>query len=190
MLSYNELKKGMVIMLSGEPYEVLESSFSRMQQRKAVVQSKLKNLLSGKVVDRSWQASSEIEEADLEKKGLVFLYSHRDEFWFTEPDNPKIRFSLPHEKLAGISFYLKPQTPVAAYFLKGEPIRIEIPIKMDFRVIEAPPSIRGNTAQGGSKTAVIEGGTKISVPFFIEQGDTVRINTETGEYVERVEKAG
>lgn len=180
----------MIIIVDGAPYEVLEANFSRMQQRKAVVQSKLRNLLNGKVIDRAWQASSEIEEASLLKKEAVFLYSHRDEFWFHEKDNPKNRFSLSAEQLGDSRVFLKPQTTVTVYLLETEPVKIELPIKMDFQVIEAPPAIRGNTAQGGTKTVVIEGGAKINTPLFIEQGDIIRINTQTGEYVERVEKGG
>jgi len=187
MLSYTDLKSGVIIMFNNEPHEVLESNFSRMQQRKAVVQSKLKNLISGKVIEKTWQASNEIEEADLIKSEAIFLYNHRGQFWFHQKDNPKNRFYLSDGQVAEANF-LKPQTSVAVYFLDNKPIKVVLPIKMDFQVIEAPPSIRGNTAQGGNKIVIIESGARISAPLFIEQGDIIRINTQTGEYTERVKK--
>lgn len=188
MLSYTDLKKGILFVLDGEPYEVLDSHFLRMQQRKAVMQTKIRNLITGKIVDRNWQASDEFEEAEVEKKQAIFIYSNRGEFWFHEENNPKNRFSAKEELLGENAKFLKPNTKVTAVFFNNRIIKIYLPVKMDFKVIEAPPSIKGNTAQGGTKMVTIEGGAKISVPLFVDVGDIIRINTETGEYVERVGK--
>jgi len=188
MLSYNDLKKGVVIKFAGDIFEVLDVSFMRMQQRKAVVTTKLKSLVSGKVVDRTWQASDEIEETDLKRMESIFLYGHRKEYWFQEVGNLKNRFMISEEILGDNKQFLKPQTPVTAFVIDGKPIKVQIPIKMDFKVIESPPGIKGNTAQGGTKAVLIEGGVKINVPLFINQDDIIRVNTETGTYVERVEK--
>lgn len=188
MLSYTDLKKGVLFVLDGEPYEVLDSHFLRMQQRKAVMQTKIRNLITGKIVDRNWQASDEFEEAEVEKKPAIFIYCQRGEFWFHEEGNPRNRFALKEEFLGETAKFLKPNTKVTAVIFSGRVIKIYLPVKMDFKVIEAPPSIKGNTAQGGTKMVTIEGGAKISAPLFIEAGDIIRINTETGEYVERVEK--
>jgi elongation factor P len=189
MISYTELKKGVIILLSGEPYEVIDTSFIRMQQRKAVVQSKLKSLRSGKVIDRSWQASENIDEADFEKKDIMFLYSHRGEYWFQMPDDPKTRIKVSEEIVGGASKFLKANTLVNAYIFDGEIIKVILPIKMELEVTESPPALRGNTAQGGDKVVTVETGAKITAPLFINQGDVIRINTETGLYVERVEKS-
>ncbi len=196
MISYTDLKKGLIILLDNQPYEVLEADFLRMQKRRAVVQSKLKNLLNGRVVEKSWRASSKIEEIELEELKSVFLYFHKDQFWFQEKNNPQNRFCFSKGQLGEnvIKFLrpkddLKPNTEVLIYFMENKPIKISLPVKMEFKVEEAPPSIRGNTSQGGVKTVVIEGGAKVSVPLFIEAGDIIRINTQTEEYVERVEKA-
>ncbi|MBI2033791.1 MAG: elongation factor P [Candidatus Liptonbacteria bacterium] len=188
MLSYTDLKKGTLFVKDGEPYEVLESNFLRMQQRKAVVQTKIRNLISEKIVDQNFQASDYFEEADVEKKEAVLVYCHRGEFWFTEPNNPKNRFSVSNEVLGERAKFLKPNTKVQILAWSGRIIRVELPIKMDFKVIEAPPAVRGNTAQGGTKTVVIEGGARVSAPLFVNEGDLIRINTETGEYVERGQK--
>jgi elongation factor P len=188
MISYTNLKKSMIIRFNREIFEVIDVSFMRMQQRKAVVTTRLKNLVSGKVVERTWQASDAIEEVDIERMEAVFLYNHRGEYWFQEKGNPKNRFMISEEVLGSSGQFLKPQTEVIAFMLEMKPIKIQIPIKMELEVLEAPPSIKGNTAQGGAKMVTLQGGAKINVPLFINQGDIIRVNTETGEYVERVEK--
>jgi len=185
MLNYTDLKKGIIFVYEGQPWEVLESGFLRMQQRKAVMQTKIKNLITGKIVDRNWQASDEFEEAEVEKQSAVFVYQNRGEYWFYEEGNPKNRFSLDGEVIGEQAKFLKPNTVIETSTFNGKVINISMPVKMEFKVIEAPPAIRGNTAQGGTKQVTIEGGARISVPLFVNEGDTVRINTETDEYVER-----
>lgn len=189
MLSYTELKKGVIFAMNGEPYEVLESHFLRMQQRKAVVQTKIKNLISGKIVDRNFQPSDEFAEAEVQKLPAVFIYESRGDYWFHEENNPKNRFSLKQETIGEQARFLKPNTKINAVLFEGKVIQVSLPIKMELKVVEAPPSIKGSTAQGGTKIVALEGGANIAVPLFVNAGDIVRINTETGAYVERVEKA-
>ncbi|MDD5098769.1 MAG: elongation factor P [Candidatus Colwellbacteria bacterium] len=189
MISYTELKKGMIILWNNEAYEVVDIAFVRMQQRKAVVQSKIKQLKTGKVVDKTWQASDNIEEPDFEKKDILFLYTNKGEYWFQIPGDPKSRFMVSEDVIGSAAKYLKPNTTVNAFMLEGNPIKINLPVKMDFEVTEAPPALKGNTAQGGDKSATIETGAKVTVPLFINEGDIIRINTETGSYYERVEKS-
>jgi elongation factor P len=188
MLAYTELKKGVLFVLDGDPYEVIEMNFLRMQQRKATVNTKIRNLITGKILDRNWQASDSFEEAEVERKSATFIYANRGEMWFHEKGNPKARFMLPQEVLGDSAQFLKPNTEVTTFIFKGKVIKIDIPIKMEFKVIEAPPGIKGNTAQGGTKTVTIEGGAKIAAPLFIEEGEVIRVNTQTGEYVERVKE--
>ncbi|HUX35920.1 MAG TPA: elongation factor P [Candidatus Paceibacterota bacterium] len=193
MLSYTELKKGIIFSMDSQPYEVLESNFLRMQQRKAVVQAKIRNLATGKVLDRNFQPSDKLEEIELEKKSAVFIYQRslpdgRQEFWFHEEGNPKNRFSLPVEIVGTAANFLKPNTVINSVSFNDKVIKVTMPIKMDLKVTEAPPSIKGNTAQGGTKVVALETGAKISVPLFINTDDIIRVNTDTGEYVERVEK--
>ena len=189
MLSYTDLTKGVLFIIDGEPWEVLESHFLRMQQRKAVVQTKIKNLITSKIVDRNFQPSDAFEEAEMGKMKSCFLYESRGVYWFNETNNPKNRFFFKKEELSEeIYNFLKPNLKIIALKFQDKIINIELPIKIDFKVVEAPPSIRGDTAQGGNKPVVIETGAKILVPLFIEEGDIIRINTQTGEYAERVEK--
>jgi elongation factor P len=187
-LDYTDLKKGLIIVFGGEPYEVLEASFLRMQQRKAVMQTKLRNLINGKVIDKNFQPSDQLEEAEIIKKEAIFIYTHKGEYWFHLKDNPQQRFCLKEDVIGEAVKFLKPNTQVGVLYFNERVIKINLPIKMDFKVIEAPPVIKGNTASGGGKQVVIETGAKIDTPFFIEVGDIIKVNTETGTYVERVEK--
>ena len=188
MLSYNELKVGTVFIKDGAPYEVLEYQFVRMQQRKPVAQLKIKNLVSGKVQNYSAHQNESFEEAEIEITPVNFIYHNKGEYWFHETGNPKARFMLTDEIVSDAGLYLKPNTEIKAFKFKDRTINIEPPIKVDLKVIEAPPAIKGDTAQGGTKTVTLETGAKINVPLFINEGDIVRINTQTGEYVERMEK--
>lgn len=188
MLGMNDLKIGTYFILDGQPYEVLESHHLKMQQRRPVLQTKIKNLINGKVLERNFQQSDTFEEADIKKSKVKYIYNHRGQYWFSYEDNPSKRFNLTSEILGNAINYLKPNMILDALLFNGEIININLPVKMDFKVIEAPPAIKGNTAQGGNKQVTIESGAKINAPLFINEGDVIRINTKTGEYVERVSK--
>jgi len=188
MINYNDLKPGKVFILDGQPYQVLEFSFLRMQQRKPVAQTKIKNLINGKIINRNFQHTDSFEEAEIKYREVKFLYSHRDKFVFCEMNDPSKRFEISEEQIGDMAKYLKPNSSVEVMEFEDKIINIFMPIKMDFKVIEAPPSIKGNTAQGGVKAVKIETGTMINVPLFVESGDIIRVNTQTGEYTERVEK--
>lgn len=189
MLGINDLKPKTIIIIDDEPYEVLSANFLKMQQRKPVLQTRLKNLINGKVIDRNIQHSEQFEEAEIGRLTVEFLYHHRDEYWFCEAGNRSKRFQLEESILGDNKNFLKPGIPIDAFQFNGKIINISLPIKMEFKVVEAPPGIKGDTAQGGTKVVTIETGAKVAVPLFINEGDIIRINTETGEYVERVEKA-
>jgi elongation factor P len=185
-LAYTDLTKGILFIMDGAPYEVIETHFLRMQQRKAVVQTRIRNLITGKLLDRNFQASDSFEEAEIERKHAIFIYESKGQYWFHEENNSKDRFALEIDVVGDQGKFLKPDTRVQTMVFKEKVIQVEIPVKMEFKVVEAPPALKGNTAQGGSKMATIEGGAKISVPLFVNEGDMIRVNTQTGDYVERV----
>ena len=187
-LSVNELKPKTFFIFEGQPWVVLEAHHLKMQQRRPVVQTRIKNLLNGKIVERNFAQSDVFEEADIKRDEVKFLYNHRDEYWFSKKDDPSKRFLLDEEILGDTTKYLKNNLIVGAILFNDQIINIELPVKMDFKVIEAPPAIRGDTAQGGVKQVVIETGATVNTPLFVEERDTIRINTETGQYVERVSK--
>src|ERR1035437_8516368 len=190
MLEYSEIRERKIIIYEGEPCEVLENHVARTQQRKPQNQVKLKSLLSGRTWNTVFHASDKAEEANISKKEVKFLYTNKGEYWFADPENPKDRFQLPEKIIGDTGKFLKPDVIVSALIWENDDeekiISIKLPVKMEFTVREAPPSIKGNTANGGGKVITLENGIKISVPFFVETGDVIRINTETGEYVERI----
>ncbi len=172
------------------PYEVLDYEFLRMQQRKPVAKTRIKNLLTGQVIERNFHQNEPISEIEVDKVPTTFLYSNRGEFWFCEKGKPANRFKIEEGKIGTGAKFLKPNSEVIAVKLEdGQIISVKAPIKADLLVKETPPGERGNTAQGGTKAATLETGAVIQVPLFVNDGDLVRVNTETGMYVERMEKA-
>jgi elongation factor P len=188
MLNYNDLRPGVIFILDNAPYEVLEYHFLRMQQRKPVVQTKIRNLINNRVLDRTFHQNEAFEEAEIKREKVKFIYAHRDKFIFCYENNPSKRFELSGEQVGENSKYLKPNFLIEVALFNNEIVNIILPIKIDFEVTEAPPNIKGSTASGGNKVVTIETGAKINVPLFIEQGDIIRINTQTNQYSERIEK--
>src|SRR3989344_2449126 len=186
MLEYNEITEHKVIILDGAPYEVLNSHVFRKQQRKPVNATKLKNLITGKVTERSFHVSEKAEEAEMEEKEVKFLYTNKGEWWFCEINDPSKRFSLPAELIGERGGYLKPNTLVGVIIFEEKIIGVKLPIKVYLKVTEAHPAVKGDTAKGGSKQVVLETGATLQVPMFVKEGDIVRINTETGEYTDRI----
>lgn len=188
MLSINDLTVGLYIVYEDMPYQILEVRHLHIGRGGSSIQTKLKNLKTGQVLARNFKPSDQFLEADTLKNKVKYLYNHRNEYWFCEEKNQTSRFKLSEDQLGEAIRFLKPNTTVEALNFKGAILNITMPIKMDFKVIEAPPAIRGNTAQGGNKTVIIETGASIVAPLFINEEDIIRVNTQTGEYVERIEK--
>ncbi len=187
-LGVNELKSKTFFIYEGQPYVVLETHHLKMQQRRPTVQVRMRNVMNGKILERNFAQSDVFEQADIERRKVKFLYNHRDQYWFSYDNEPSKRFQLTQELIGDSAKFLKSNTILDAIEYNGDIINIELPIKMEFKVVEAPPAIKGDTAQGGVKQIKIETGANLNVPLFINQDDIVRVNTETGEYVERVEK--
>ncbi len=189
MLAYNEVVPHRYIIVDGQPFEVLDSHVFRKQMRKPVNQTKLKNLITGKVTEISFHQAETITEADISFKEIAFLYANRGEFWFSEVGNPRERFSLPEDVIGPKGKFLKGNSTIEAMVFDENIIDVRLPVKVDLRVKEAPPGLKGDTRQGGSKQVVLETGAVVNAPLFVNEGDVLRINTETGDYVERVEKS-
>ena len=195
-LDYNEIKPGKIILHDGQPYEVLANHSARKSMGKPSNQVKMRGVISGKTIEIAFHASDTIDEADVSKKDVKFLYkTPKGEFWFCNPENLGERFTLGDEVIGGQTKFLIGNTIVKAKVFTFENkdgddeekiIGISLPVKMEFKIIDAPPNVRGDTATGGNKNVTIETGASISVPLFVENGETIRVNTETGEYVERV----
>ena len=188
MLTHTDLKPGVQIILDGKPYQVLSSKHTYKAQRTATVLIKVRDLLTGSVFEKNVRQGDTFEEADITKSKVRFLFSHRGQFTFSEVEDPSGRFSFPEDRLGEITKYLTPNTEADAIKFEGEIINIELPIKVHIKIKEAPPGVKGDRSQGGTKTAILKTDAPIQVPLFIETGDTIEVNTETGEYVQRIEK--
>lgn len=189
VLSYNEITLKKVILHDSDPYLVIASHVFRKQQRKPVNITKLKNLKSGRVVEVTFHQNETVEEAELETKTVTFIFKKPGEYWFHAVGKPSERFALPEDLVGDQGRFLKERTDIDTLLFNDEVIGLKFPIKVDLKIKEAMPAVKGNTSGGALKEAVLETGATIMVPMFINEGDIISINTETGDYSERVEKA-
>ena len=191
MLQYNEVKERKYIVFNNEPYEVISSHVFRKQQRKPVNQVRMRNLITGKMAENSFHSTEKVEEADISKKIIVYLFhkfnkqQNTDEYWFKEEDNPSQRFSLSGDLIGTQAQFMKTNEPIIALVYNDQIVGVTLPVKVDLKVTEAVPAVAGNTAQGATKQVTLETGASITVPLFVKQGDILTINTSTGEYVSR-----
>lgn len=189
VLSYNEILTKKVIIFNDEPYLVLDHHVFRKQQRKPVNITKLKGLISGRVVENTFHVSETAAEAELEKRPLTFIYERQGEYWFHETGKPSERFSLTSDLVGTQGKFLKPKSDIDAVVFNDKVIGVNIPIKVELKVKEAMPAVKGNTSSSAQKEVTLETGAKLMVPMFIGEGDIIAVNTETGSYSERMEKA-
>lgn len=190
MLEYNEVREKKIILWEGQPYEVIHSHVFRKQQRKPVNATKIKNLITGRVAEISFGSSEKVEEADISTRPALYLYKAKGEVWLCDPKDRANRFSIKEEVVSDKLKFIKENTEVELIIFTDEDdeeqvIGIKVPVKVELKITDAPPSIKGSTVTGGNKVATLETGATVQVPLFINIGETVRINTETGEYVER-----
>lgn len=186
MLDYSEVTVHKFIIFEKEPWEVLDAHVFRKQQRKPVNAVKLRNLITGRITETTFHVSDKVEEADIDKKEVKFLYQNRGEYMFCEANDPSKRFPLPEDLIGDGAKFLKQNTVLDAMIFDERIIGVKVPIKMELKVVEAHEATKGNTAQGATKSVKLETGVEIQVPMFIKEGDVVRVNTETGAYTDRV----
>lgn len=188
MINVNELKTGVIVIYQGQPFEVLEAKHLHLGRGGSVVQTKIRNLKTGAVLSQNFKPSDRFEEAGVSRETIKFIFNNREQYCFCKADNPSKRFFLSENQMGDTRLFLKPNTILDAVFFEEELIGISLPIKIDLKVKETPPGVKGDRSEAGEKEAVLETGTKIKVPLFVEIGDIIRVNTQTGKYVERVKK--
>lgn len=184
MLNLTEIKTGKRILWNEEPYVVVEYQHSFLGRGGAVMRTKLKNLLSGAIIDYTFQDKDKVEEAEVAKSKAQFLYHIGDEYSFMNMEDYD-QFVLDKSVLGPLAEYLIDGTEVTMLNWNGRPLNVELPIKMTFTVADAPPGIKGDTASGGDKVVTLETGMMLTTPLFIKTGDRVIVNTEKGTYVSR-----
>ena len=188
-VEYNQVLAKKTVEMNGDPYYVLSSDIAKKDRQKASNTVRMKNLRTGQVIEKTLHQSDVLQEADVLKRSVKYLYESRGEYWFCEPDNPKERFRLDAEVVGDLKNYVTENTVVDAVEYDDTIMSISTPIKVELKVKEAPEAVKGNTSSGATKEVVLETGFAVHVPMFINAGDVVSINTETGSYSERVEKA-
>lgn len=185
MATSSDIKKGATIIYSGAPHVVTDFMHVNPGKGSSFVRTKLKNVQTGQVIDITFKAGDPIKLADTQTKNVSYLYNDGNNFYFMDPQSYE-QFSLSKDLIGDDSQWMKEGILVQMTFLEGSPLSMQLPRKVDLEVTEAPPGIKGDTATGGTKQVTLETGVKIQAPLFIESGDIVRVNTESGEYVERI----
>ena len=184
MLNLNEIKIGKIIQVNNAPYIITRTDHHKMGRGGAVLKTKLRNLIDGNVLDKTFQGNDKAEEANTEKKPANYMYA--DDTNANLMDNKTYdQFTIPLEVIGEKKKFMKDGIDVDVLYFDNNPVAIELPIKMVFKVTSAPPGVKGNTAGNVNKKVTIETGAEITAPLFINEGDMIRVNTDTNEYVER-----
>lgn len=187
MMDMNDIRVGTLVKIDNEPYVCLWSDFMRTAQRKPVRRTKLKNLISGNVLEQTFKHGDKIEEADVARSKASFLYSDDDSVHFMDNESFE-QVALPKDMIGENIHFLKEGVEYSLVNFEDKPITIELPKKIELKITSTSDAVRGDTAQGAVlKDATTETGYVARVPMFIKQGEIIRINTDTGEYVERVQ---
>ncbi|MEA3431886.1 MAG: elongation factor P [candidate division WOR-3 bacterium] len=185
MATTADFKKGITIKLEGELMALVDFQHVKPGKGGAFVRTKFKRLKDGAVVEKTFRAGERIEIVWMKEKKMQYLYKEGDLFFFMDTETYE-QISLPSSLLSHCIPYLKENEEVSVIFAEGQPVSVDIPTYCELKVVETDPGVKGDTAQGGSKPAVLETGLKVTVPLFINVGDTIKIDTRTGKYMERV----
>jgi len=187
-VSTAEFKKGLKILFDGAPYTIVDFQHVKPGKGGAFVRTKLKHMRLGRVIDNTFRAGEKVELVDFEEKRMQFLYRD-DRYHFMDLDTYD-QISLSAEEVGEARDFLKENTEVEILFIEDSPVTVELPNFIEIRIAKTDPGIRGDTASGGSKPATLETGAVIQVPLFLNEGDVVKVDTRSGDYLGRVSAAG
>ncbi len=188
LVSTAEFKKGLRIVFDGEPYTIVDFQHVKPGKGGAFMRTKLKHMRSGKVIDNTFRSGEKVELVDFEEKHMQYLYRD-DRYHFMDTESYE-QLSLSPEEVGDARDYLKENTEVDVLYIGGRPVTVELPNFVELAIAKTDPGVRGDTAQGGTKPARLETGASVQVPLFLNEGDVVKIDTRTGEYLGRVAAAG
>jgi elongation factor P len=180
-----DFKKGGKVLYKGDPCEIIDFQHSKMGRGGALVKTKFKNLITGAVLDDTFRSGEKFEAPQLEEKEMQYLYEQDNMYYFMDTESYE-QSPVTAEQLGDAKKFLKENTVVSILLFKGSPIALNLPMFMELEVVETDPGFKGDTASGGSKPAKVETGTVVKVPFHINPGDIIKVDTRTSEYIERV----
>ena len=187
-VSTADFRNGLRIVFDGEPYTIVDFQHVKPGKGGAFVRTKLKHMRQGRVIDNTFRAGEKVALVDFEDKHMQFLY--RDERYHFMDMESYEQVSLSAEEVGDAREYLREQTEVDVLYIDGSPVSVDLPNFVELAIARTDPGVRGDTAQGGTKSATLETGAAIQVPLFLNEGDVVKIDTRTGEYLGRVATAG
>jgi elongation factor P len=185
VISTAEFRNGAKLEIDGEPFIIVEFQHVKPGKGGAFVRTKLKSLKSGNVMDRTYRSGEKLDTPNLEEKNMQFLYASGDEYCFMDSDNYE-QLSLTVKQLGDNKNWLKEDMVIKVLYHNGMPIGVEVPMFVELKVVKADPGVKGDTASGGTKPATLETGAVVKVPLYLEEGEVIKIDTRTGEYLERV----
>jgi len=183
-MDISDIKLGSIVLFNEEPMQVIWHNRMRTAQRKPVMQTKLRNVITGKVIEYSFKFGEKVKEADVARERATFLYADDQGTHFMSGETFET-IDMQKEATLEQEPFLKEGTEVSILKFNNQPVSIELPIKIELKVVEAPPGVKGDSSGGVTKQVKLETGLVVDAPMFIEEGETVRVDTRTGEYVER-----
>ena len=181
----NEFRAGLKLILDGDPYTIVENEFVKPGKGQAFNRVKVRNLKTGRVVDRTFKSGESVEAADVMDTDMQYLYNDGEEWHFMEPKSYE-QYAIAKAAIGEAAQWLKGQEECVVTLLDGQPLSVSVPNFVELQISQTDPGVRGDTAQGGTKPATLETGAVVKVPLFVEEGEILRIDTRTGEYVSRV----
>jgi elongation factor P len=184
MLSTTDFRKGLRIKLEGDIYYIVDFQHARTAQRRAFVRTKLKNIKTGAVLERTFSAGETFEEPDFEEKTMQYLYSGEKEYYFMDTKTYE-QTSLTDEQLGDYKWYLMENKQYKVMFFEGQPVNVDIPASVILKIVSAEPAIKGDSVSNITKNATLETGLVVKVPLFVNEGEYVKVDTRTSEYIER-----
>ncbi len=189
MASYstNEFKSGLKIMLDGDPYNIVENEFVKPGKGQAFNRVKVRNLKTGRVVDRTFKSGESVEAADVFEMDMEYLYTDGEFYYFMEPQSFE-QYPANPEAMGDTAKWIKEQDSCRVTLYEGAPLAVEPPAMAELKVVETDPGVRGDTSSGGTKPAKLETGATVQVPLFLEEGEVIKVDPRKGEYISRVKK--
>jgi len=185
LISTSEFKKGAKIKFKDAPHEIVDFQHHKMGRGGAIIRTKLKNLITGSIFEDTFKGGEKFETPDLEERTMQYLYREEGFFYFMDNESYE-QFPLTTEHLGEVKKFLKENMEVKILLYSGSPIAVELPMFVELAIVETDPGFKGDTASGSSKPAILESGATVKVPFHLNVGDVIKVDTRTSEYIERV----
>ena len=183
----NQLKNGLKILLDGAPHTIVDTDFVKPGKGQAFVRVKTKNLLDGSVHENTYKSGESLEGADVLETDMQYLYTDGEDWHFMDPETFE-QHAVSRENMGDTAQWLKEQDTVSVTLWNGRPISVSPPNHVVLKIVETDPGVRGDTSSGGSKPATLETGATVKVPLFIQEGETIKVDTRTGEYISRAKE--